>query len=171
MTEPHVVVVYYSQHGHTERVAKRVAEALGAGLEPIVSTEVRHGIFGFLIQGWSAIRGRPARIEPIGYDPAAADLVIVGSPVWANHVSTPARAYLERYGRACKAVAVFVTLDGEQPCQALHDMAEACGKRPVAQLVIDEADFETAQAQAKLDDFTRQTRAALRAGTPSLDVA
>lgn len=172
MAEPHVVVAYYSQYGHTERVAEELAAALGATLEPIVSVDLRHGIFGFLLQGWSAIRGRPARLEPIRHDPAAADLVIVGSPVWANHLSTPVRAYLERYGRACKAVAFFVTLGGEQPDQALQDMAEACGRRPVAQLAIDEADYETGHEQAKIAElFARLIRTALRSGPPSLDVA
>lgn len=53
----------------------------------------------------------------------------------------------------------------------LHDMAQACGKRPVAQLAIDEGDIKAGHGQAKIDDFTRQIQATLRPGTPSLDVA
>jgi len=171
MAEPHVIVAYYSQHGHTERVAQKLGEALNASLEPIVTSDLKHGMFGFLLQGWSAIRGHPARIEPIAHDPAAADLVIVGSPVWANHVSTPARAYLERHARACRAIALFVTLGGEQPHQALQDMAQACGRQPIARLAVHEADFSTGRVQDRIDGFVRQVRTALGGGTKSLSVA
>lgn len=57
-------------------------------------------------------------------DPALYDVVAIGTPVWANKMSTPARTYLfqnkDRFGR----VAFFLTRGGTENEKVLMGMAE-----------------------------------------------
>src|SRR5262245_20444151 len=56
-----VLVTYYSRSGHTRRLAERIAQVLGADLEPIVDQRPRAGLLGYLRSG---TRRRPDGWRP-----------------------------------------------------------------------------------------------------------
>jgi flavodoxin len=160
MASPNVLVVFYSDTGHTRAAAERVAEALEGEVEAIAAPGLGRGVVGFVTRVWTALRGRGVEIEPAKHDPDAYDLVVVGAPVWANHVATPTRAYLERHAASLPAVGFLVTLTGDQPGGALADMTRIVGHDPVASTAINDADRRNGHDAAKLRDFVRTLKSA-----------
>jgi len=139
MSEKRVLVVFHSVTGRAKAVAEAVSELLAADLEqirevqPIAVDLHGKGLTNFMNMGrvvMPALRGRATPIHEAQFDPAAYDLVIVGTPVYAGSLSGPARAYLQRYGAGFKSVAFFAT--GEDPNQSkvFPQMESASGQAP-----------------------------------------
>lgn len=160
---PKVLVVYYSRTGHTEQVAKALAEKLGADLEPIREARSRKGFWQYLSSAREALTGKPASIEPVRHDPAAYDMVILGSPVWASHPSTPVSAYLAANRDKLKALACFVTLGGSGAEKTLARMEQAAGKQALAKFSTTERELKSGNWNGRLEQFTKEIGKALKA--------
>lgn len=127
-----ILIVYFSRTGHTEQVAHALAEKLGADAEKIGETRNRLGFLGYWRSGREALRGILPTIEPLKHDPADYDLVLLGSPVWASHPSTPMSAFLAANKDRLKRIACFVTLGGSGADKTMARMADAAGKPAAA---------------------------------------
>jgi flavodoxin len=53
------------------------------------------------------------------------DLLIIGSPVWADGITPAIRTYIHQNNLSTKKIACFVTLKGNNPEKALDSMEEA----------------------------------------------
>ncbi|MGD9980572.1 MAG: flavodoxin family protein [Hyphomonadaceae bacterium] len=133
------LVVYYSWTGNTDKVGRAIAAALSADVEEIRELKPRAGLFAFIRSAIEASRRKPSAISTPAKDAAAYDMVILGSPVWAGEMTQALRAYIEREKTKFKAVAFFCTLGGADGQRALAGMGAACGRAPVAELLIDAA--------------------------------
>ena len=90
-----VLILYYSLGGTTRRVADALAKLTGADIEAVQETRPRHRTpWGYARCILDSMRRRHAPIEPLDHDPTAYDLVVVGTPVWADRVSSPIRTLL-----------------------------------------------------------------------------
>lgn len=141
-----ILVVYYSRTGKTREVAEDIVKNLGCDSEQIVDTKKRGGPLGFLTAGRDSGRGSLTTIEVPKKDPSAYDLVIVGTPVWNNTVSTPVRTYLSmNKGKIAKA-AFFLTQDRKES-ETFDVMQEVLAQKPIATLQLigvkrlDEVDY------------------------------
>lgn len=131
------LVVYYSRTGNTKKVADELAAALKADVEELKDGKNRGGPIGFLLAGREAMRKTPVDLQPLAHDPAAYDLVVVGSPIWANAICTPVRTFLAQHRTSLKRVAWFCTSGSVEPGYATKGfdaMTEASGLTPVAAL-------------------------------------
>lgn len=153
---PKCLVVYYSRTGHTEQVAKALAEKLGADLEPICEPRSRKGIWHYFRSAREALAGKRAKIEPARYDPAAYDIVLLGSPVWASHPSTPVSTYLAANRDKLNAFACFVTLGGSGAEKTMARMEEAAGKKALAKFSATERELKSGKWMEGLDRFADQ---------------
>ena len=129
-----ILVIHYSRSGNTQKVAQAIARACGADLEQIRDVKPRHGLWGWIRSGREAMRAIPAEIRPLKRDPASYELVVLGSPVWVGHVSSPMRAYLRQRAGQFTRVALFVTEGGSGGPKALAEMTALAGQQPVATL-------------------------------------
>lgn len=129
-----ILVIHYSRSGNTQKVAQAIARACGADLEQIRDVKPRHGLWGWIRSGREAMRAIPAEIRPLKRDPASYDLVVLGSPVWVGHVSSPMRAYLHQHMGKFARVALFVTEGGSGGPKALAEMTALAGQQPEATL-------------------------------------
>lgn len=160
-TTPRILVVFFSRSGTTREVALQLGDRLGASLEEISDTTPRKGALGFLRSGIEAWR---RQLPPIGSsrrDPAAYDLVIIGTPVWASSVSSPVRAYIRRHRGALTTVAFFCTCGGTGSHRALAQMQQELGRAPVVRLQLRQDDVGTVSAEAMIDRFVARVHAAL----------
>lgn len=161
-----ILVVYYSLTGHTRRVAERLARLLDASALAITEPVSRKGMTGYLRSLFEAVAGRDAAIEPPPRDPAAYDLVIIGTPVWGWHLSSPVRALARQWGGRMPQVAFFATMGGSGSDRAFEELRRLVGRKPLAEVALTERECQTlatTAVNARLESFARRLRSAARA--------
>lgn len=102
-------VIYFSRSGVTKKAAENMAKIIKADLREIVCLEKSEGFLGFMKAGYQAMTKKEARISLVFEDVKKYDLVIVCSPVWAGNLCSPARAFLNKYGRQLNHTAFILT--------------------------------------------------------------
>lgn len=148
-----ILVVYYSRTGRTRRIAEAIAARLPVDIEPIQDGGRRSGIRGYLRSLLEAMQNRVIRISPRSKDPSDYDLIILGTPVWAHKMCSPMRAYITAQQQQFRKIAVFCTQGGSGGSKVADKVAELCGRRPAATLVLNEDEIEKNTFAAKLDGF------------------
>lgn len=156
-----ILVVYFSRTGYTRRVAEALAHALDAHLATIDEARPRLGVAGYLRSAWEALHGLDADIGAPTADPADFDLVVLGTPVWASHASSPARTFARRYGAGIERVALFCTLGGSGADAALAELQHALHHTPLATLALTDREIDAGQAGARIAAFAATLRAKL----------
>jgi flavodoxin len=160
MRNPKVLVVYYSRTGTTKQVADAIVGALGCDVEGIVDTRNRRGFFGYLRSGFEAASRRLTTLEPLQHDPAAYDLIVVGTPIWNASLSSPVRTYLSLHKGRLKNVAFFCTYGGSGARRVFAQMTEACGLKPLNLLDIREGQVKRGEHTGLVHNFVESLRGA-----------
>jgi flavodoxin len=156
-TEEHAMstlVVYYSRSGHTEQVAREIAERCGADLEAIVEREPRVGRWSYMGAAWQALMESEPAIRAPAKDPAAYDTVVIGTPVWVQRPAPAVRSYLHQYGPRLKRVAFFCTEGGAGERKAFGRLRQLCGRDAVATLAVTEKQLPPEKHAEQLSRFT-----------------
>lgn len=125
---PKILVAYYSLTGKTENVARAIADVSGGQLYrievmksyPDDSKERRKELEHEIAEDYLP----PLRAAPV--NPENYDIIFLGSPVWANHISQPVKAFLVQYNLTDKRVIPFVTHSGGGKGQSFKDVASLC---------------------------------------------
>ncbi len=110
-TKSKSIVVYYSQNGGTEKVAKIFSERLGIEIDSIVCNEPYDSDFGKTIQRWQEERQKdilPA-IKPIGHNIADYDTIYLGYPVWGGTYASPMMSFITATDLKGKVIVPFCT--------------------------------------------------------------
>lgn len=146
------LVVYYSRTGRTKKVAEAIAQKLQCDIEEILDTKKRTGLIGFLRSGRHSMKKKLTVLKPIKNDPALYDLVLIGTPIWADSISTPIRTYLCEQKDHLKKVGFFATY-GSGADSAFMEMRVLCGKEPVGILDASVTEVDTEAFKEKLNQF------------------
>ncbi len=136
MNTKDVLLVYYSRTGITRNIADRIAETMECDLEEICEKNRLEGPFGYVRAAVQALFDSAPLIEQAKHDPRKYKLVIVGSPVWMNKISSPIKTYLLKYGEQIKSTSLFLTHDGNKHREALKHFSNLTTKHPIAFLSI-----------------------------------
>lgn len=163
-----ILVVYYSRSGHTQKVAAKIAATLKADLQAIREPTDRQGWTGYLRSGIEVLREQAVEILPFSPKATDYDLVIVGTPVWMGHLSSPVRAFL-RQSATCRAFAFFCTMGGNSPGHTFDDMAACAGKPPSATLEVSERELGADAYWPKLQTFVREIQSLLSSPAKEAD--
>lgn len=150
-----ILVVYFSRTGRTRQIAEAVAGRLSADIEPVQDVEDRSGIWGYLRSMQEAMQHRVIDAEAPTKDPSDYDLIILGTPVWAHNMCSPMRSYITAQKERFRAIAVFCTQGGSGGSEVAGQIAELCGRTPVAILVLNESEIKKNQFAAKLNGFVK----------------
>jgi flavodoxin len=150
------LVVYYSRTGVTRTVAQALAGRLGADLEELRDRKSRGGPLGWIGACMDAGRKRPTEIDPPAKDPAAYELVLIGTPVWAFTMAPAVRTYLSQHGRAIAKAALFCTMGGSGDQKTFAHMAELLGRPPVATLALLERDVRSGDFTPRVQELAAQ---------------
>jgi flavodoxin len=153
------LVVYYTRTGTTAKAAQMIAAALGADKEEIKETGGRGGPLGWLRSGKEASQRMESQVKPLNADPAAYDLVVVGTPVWAGTVSSPVRGFIKQYRDKLPGVAFFCAMGGDDPAKTFPEMEEACGVKPTSTLALRKHTVDGGEAQAMVAEFADALKA------------
>jgi menaquinone-dependent protoporphyrinogen IX oxidase len=165
MPAPKILVIFYSRTGTTCRIAMALSGKLGGNVEEIAESRGRGGFLGYWRSIIEAHRRQSADILPAKNDPAAFDLVVIGTPVWAWSVSSPIRAYLTANKDRLPEVAFFCTLGGAASERAFAQMQDIAGKRPRAICAITDREVAAGQEGPPLAKFVAALGVPASSGT------
>jgi len=149
------LVVYFSRSGTTRKVAEKISADLVADMEEITEKGRRSGIIGFLKSGMEAYLERLVSIDPTNHDPSQYDLVVIGTPVWSNKMSSPVRSYIAKNKDKLmhKSVAFFATLGGKDASKALRGLEDYTGMVPLSSVGIRAVEVGNGTFVRKVEDF------------------
>ena len=135
-----VLVVYYSQLGHTKAVAEEIVARTGADIEEIVMVDPYDTSFSATIERCMQDReaGVLPEIQPVAANVADYDVVFIGFPVWFGTYAPPVTKWLEGVDLGGKKVVPFCTFGSGglessvadlRKCQPNADILDGYGVR------------------------------------------
>ncbi|MCV3271504.1 flavodoxin family protein [Roseobacter sinensis] len=153
-------VVWFSITGHSQRVAKKLAEALNGDLIALHAPAYRPGVLGYMRAGFDSLRQKcdlaPQEFTSLEH---YRHLVLCG-PVWTSYPATPLRALLRSNIGLPPAVSLFLTSGGHSPAQKAFDTAEAdLGRTLAATASLSNAAEQTETETDALNQFVSDVRA------------
>jgi flavodoxin len=126
------LVIYYSLTGNTKFVAETIAAATGADLLQLVPKKdiTATGLGRYLWGGQQVVTASKPELLPIDKDPAAYDLLFLGTPVWAWSLTPAMRAFLAKVHLVGKKIALFSTHEGD-PGRTFQQMIQRLPKNTI----------------------------------------
>ncbi len=161
-----VLVVLYSRSGNTEQVGSSIASLLNADLEVIKEAKERSGVFQYVKSGFEALRKKLPAILPTTHQPGFYDVVILGTPVWASHIASPLRTFLNGNIEDINRWAVFCTEGGSGHEKVFAELTELMGSQPMARMHATEKELRDGASDRKISQFTQDLEKQLTAQTP-----
>ena len=131
---PKMLVLYYSQTGVTEKVAREIADRLGADIEKIDAVDPYNGDFGATIACCQKEReeGILPEIQPLAADIAQYDVIFLGYPVWFGTFAPPIATLLGQIDLSGKKVVPFCTFGSGGLDSSVRDLV---AKQPEAEVL------------------------------------
>jgi flavodoxin len=152
------LIVYFSKTGNTEILAKELASALGAEIEPVVETNPRKGFIGMLVGGKDAFLQKTTPINDMKNKITDYDLVVIGTPIWGWTMTSPIRSFMEKYKTDFKKVAFFSTKGGSGDKRAFSQMQEIGGLAPIATITVIDKQIKNGAFKILLGDFVKKLK-------------
>jgi flavodoxin len=103
-----VLVVYYSSTGNTKKVAELIAKKTSADVYEIKTSASALKLQAVL----SSSPSDKLKLEGAMPDFTRYDIVFVGSPIWAHHITAPVLSFIKQNDFAGKIVVPFTTNKG-----------------------------------------------------------
>lgn len=133
------LIMYYSQGGTTETVAKTLARNIGANLVKIHDLKNRDGLKNRLFATISAFRETKTDIYPANVDLTEYDTIYIGTPTWAGNPTPAILTIIDRCNLTGKDVILFATMDsnrGESNIERLEEKVRMRGARVIESFTI-----------------------------------
>ena len=127
-------IIYYSQGGSTELVAKTLAKYLNADLIRIYDLKNREGFKNRLMASINAFRETKTDIIPPKVDLRGYDTIYFGTPTWNGNPTPAILTIIDRCDLRAKDVILFATMDasrGESNISRLEEKVRLRGARVI----------------------------------------
>jgi len=149
------IVVYYSLEGNIAAAAKKIAEECGADLAEIQTVKkVPLDFRKFFVGGYQAVAGRCPAIKPLKIDWRQYDVVILGTPVWADKGAAAINTFLRDYAVTDKIFAVFTTSGSGNNEKCLASLRTKLPKVRITTSLVDQKNPKASENEAKIQDFS-----------------
>ena len=128
------IIVYYSNGGTTDLVAKTLAKNLNADLARIHDLKNRNGLKNRLFASINAFRETKTDIIPAKVDLRGYDTVYFGTPTWNGNPTPAILAIIDRCDLRAKDVVLFATMDanrGDSNVSRLEEKVTLRGARVI----------------------------------------
>lgn len=133
------LIMYYSQGGTTETVAKTLAENLDGSLLKIHDLKNRDGFKNKLLASINAFRENKTDIYPARVDLENFDTIYIGTPTWAGNPTPAILTIIDRCNFTGKDVVLFATMDssrGDSNIERLEEKVKMRGARVIESFTI-----------------------------------
>lgn len=124
---PESIVIYYSQGGTTEQVAKLIQEKTGADIAAIIPEAAYDGDFQATIERSQKERteGTLTAILPLEKDIADYDIIYIGYPIWFGTYAIPVQSFLKDLQVEGKTIIPFCTFGSGGLESSTEDLKKA----------------------------------------------
>jgi len=153
-----MIVYYYSRTGRTAKIANQIGMEISVDLQEIRDYKNRSGIFGFIASGNEAHLKKVIKIKELDKNPDNYDIAIIGTPIWANKVSTPVRSFLSEYHSRLRDVAFYCTSLGSDPKPVFAEMEKILNKKPITVMNITARDIKNQYHLEMVDNFVQEIK-------------
>ncbi|MBE6490640.1 MAG: flavodoxin [Methanobrevibacter sp.] len=133
------LIIYYSQGGTTDLVARTLAKKLGAYLLRIQDLKNREGFANRLLSSISAFRESKTEIAPASVDLTPYDTIYFGTPTWSGNPTPAILTMIDRCNLTGKDVVLFATMDsnrGDANIKRLEEKVRMRGARVIESFTI-----------------------------------
>ncbi|WP_305557697.1 flavodoxin domain-containing protein [Methanobrevibacter sp. V74] len=136
------VIIYYSQGGTTDLIAKTLAKHLNADLIRIYDLKNREGLRNKLISSINAFRETKTEIIPAQVDLRDYDTIYFGTPTWSRNPTPAILTIVDRCDLRTKDVILFATMDnrGNSNIERLEEKVKLRGGRVIESFSIQTKD-------------------------------
>ena len=128
------LIMYYSQGGTTDLIAKTLAKHLNASLVRIHDLKNREGFKNKLMASINAFRENKTDIIPAKVDLTNYDTIYIGGPTWAGNPTPAILTIIDRCNFTGKDVVLFATMDssrGDSNLERLEEKVKMRGGRVI----------------------------------------
>ena len=132
-------IIYYSQGGTTDLIAKTLAKELHADLIRIHDLKNRNGFKNKFLSSINAFRESKTQIKPERVDLTNYDTVYFGTPTWAGNPTPAILTIIDRCDLRSKDVILFATMDsnrGDSNIKRLEEKVKIRGARVIESFTI-----------------------------------
>ena len=123
--------VYYSATGNGDFIADQLKEK---GYQPVKVETVKPlgkmGIFKMIRYGGKAMMGRKAKIKEVNLELKEDDIVVIGSPIWNDRLSTPINAVLAKFDFNKETTQFILYPAGSEAKKAMKQLNKRGFKKP-----------------------------------------
>ena len=133
------IIVYYSQGGKTDLIAKTLAGNINADLVRIHDLKNREGLKNKLFSSINAFRETKTDIVPAKVDLRGYDTIYFGTPIWSGNATPAILTIIDRCDLRAKDVILFATMDGsngEKTIERLERKVKLRGARVIESFTI-----------------------------------
>lgn len=133
------LIMYYSNGGTTEIVAKTLAKKLNANIVRIHDLKNRDGFKNRLFASISAFREEKTDIVPAKVDLSNFDTIYIGTPTWSGNPTPAILTIIDRCNFTGKDVILFATMDsnhGNSNIERLEEKVRMRGARVIETFTI-----------------------------------
>jgi len=133
-------IIYHSYSGNTRSVAEKVHAACGGDLVEVKLTSDYSRLTAYTLGCYRAMKGMCDPIEPETIDVAAADVIVIGTPVWAGKATPGINAAVAALaGCRGKNAVIFATCgkDGGETLPIIKNALETKGVTVRGEFVFD----------------------------------
>ena len=105
-----IAVVFYSYDGNCAFIAEQIKAQVNADLVRLYTQDEkkRGGLSKMFWGGVQVLMHKKPALKPYQFDPAAYDLIIIGTPVWAASPAPPVQTFLSETKISKKKIALFI---------------------------------------------------------------
>ena len=124
-------VIFYSYEGNTKFTARAIAKSLKADLielKPINEMQSR-GFMKYVWGGKSAIMKESPTLTNYSFDASKYELIILGTPIWANTITPPLRSFLKEQNLSSLKCALFCCHAGGGIRKAPQEVEKILGQK------------------------------------------
>ena len=132
-------IIYYSNGGTTDLVAKTIASHINADLIRIYDLKNRDGLKNRFLASISAFRESKTDIVPAKVDLTHYDTIYFGTPTWNGNPTPAILTIIDRCDLRAKDVILFATMDanrGESNIERLEEKVRLRGARVIESFTI-----------------------------------
>lgn len=152
------LVVFYSRTGITKEIAVHISEELDCDIEEIFDIKSRKGILGYIKSGIESAFKKMPEIKKTKVNLEKYDIVIIGTPIWAQNIASPVRTYLFRNNEKLNKVAFFCTMSGSGNKKTFLEMERVSELMPLAFLALTDKEIKQEKHIRKVKEFIKEIK-------------